>query len=366
VNVGSLFTGIGGLDLGLARAGLRHEFLCESDPWRRSILRRRFPGVRTYEDVRKVATSSSQGRLRALGGGGGLADAGRARPRGEDGDARLGLLAGGFPCTDVSVAGRRGGLAGAGSGLFFEFARVAEALRPRWLLVENVPGLLSSNGGRDFGVVLGTLADLGYGLAWRTLDSRYFGVPQRRRRLFVVGAEALEHPRAGAERAAAVLALGESCRRHPPKIVPEGQGAPYVLTDGTGSALSRPLGSLTGGFRTTDLDGSPALVGNIDVENPLLAYSIVPEGGQGADLQATEIDTAPALISEEHRKTDRGVRILDGLNLRRLTPTECERLQALPDGWTSGGSDTARYAAVGDAVTVTVAEWIGRRLVAAG
>jgi DNA-cytosine methyltransferase len=102
--------------------------------------------------------------------------------------ARVDLLCGGFPCQDVSVAGQRRGLAGSRSGLFHEFARIAGTLRPRWLLVENVPGLLSSNGGRDFGVVLGTLADLGYGLGWRVLDSRFFGVPQRRRRVFVVGA----------------------------------------------------------------------------------------------------------------------------------------------------------------------------------
>ena len=100
---------------------------------------------------------------------------------------------GGFPCQDLSVAGRRAGLTGARSSLFFEFARVADELVPAdgWILVENVPGLLSSNNGRDFAVVLATLADLGFhDLAWRILDSRHFGVPQRRRRVFVVGRRA--------------------------------------------------------------------------------------------------------------------------------------------------------------------------------
>jgi hypothetical protein len=119
-----------------------------------------------------------------------------------------------LPLPGLSVAGRRAGLAGERSGLFHEFARIADALRPRWLLVENVPGLLSSNGGRDFGVVLGTLADLGYGVAWRILDSRFFGVPQRRRRVFIVGALADGDPRAAAERAGEVLAVGSRCDRH--------------------------------------------------------------------------------------------------------------------------------------------------------
>jgi len=98
-----------------------------------------------------------------------------------------GIIAGGFPCQDVSVAGKRAGLAGARSGLFWEAARIVEEAQSEYFILENVPGLLSSNKGADFGVVIGTMADLGYSVGWRVLDAQYFGVPQRRRRVFIVG-----------------------------------------------------------------------------------------------------------------------------------------------------------------------------------
>jgi len=276
------------MDEGLRRAGWRHIFLCESDKWRQEVLVRRFPGVPIYEDVCAVAVGEPARRA--------LADGVRAPVVGRRRETRTGipggvdLLAGGFPCQDVSTAGRRAGLAGGRSGLFFEFARIVDALRPRFLLIENVPGLFSSNGGRDFGIVLGTLVDLGYGLGWRVLDSRFFGVPQLRRRVFIVGVLADGDPRAAAERAGAVLAIGARCERHPPK-----------------GAEARPV------------------------------TSVASLSGLGASV-------------------------------RRMMPVECERLQALPDNWTrvpDAVPDSRRYAALGDAVTVSVAEWIGRRLLAA-
>ena len=172
------------------------------------------------------------------------------------------LLCGGFPCQDLSVSGRRAGLDGEKSRLFFEFARIADALRPEWLLIENVPRLLSSNGGRDFGVVLGTLADLGYGLAWRVLNSRYFGVPQRRRRLFIVGAEAHGDPRAAEQRAGTVLSVGAGCERHLEAGAQAGEtvAAAFEGRPDLSSAVAGTLGALTGGYRTTDLDGNGAYV----------------------------------------------------------------------------------------------------------
>ena len=99
----------------------------------------------------------------------------------------INLLVGGTPCQDFSVAGLRAGMDGDRGQLTIEFARLAERLRPRWLVWENVPGVLSSDGGRAFGTFLGILGKLGYGIAYRVLDAQYFGVPQRRRRVFVVG-----------------------------------------------------------------------------------------------------------------------------------------------------------------------------------
>lgn len=155
----SLFSGVGGFDLGLERAGMDITVQVEVDKFCQQVLRRWWPGVELYDDVRKVGADE-------LGGGD--------------------LICGGFPCQDLSVAGNREGLSGERSGLFYEFMRVVRETRPTWVLIENVPGLLSSNGGRDMGAVLGTLAELGYGYTYRVLDTQYFGPPQRRRRLFIV------------------------------------------------------------------------------------------------------------------------------------------------------------------------------------
>ena len=199
---GSLFSGVGGMDIGLAWAGFRHLFFAEIDPYCRAVLAARFPGVHIYDDVRDVACGfqapdawASEPNAKKQRGG-----------RSSQPEHRLDLLCGGFPCQDLSVAGKRAGLAGERSGLFHEFMRIADALRPRAILVENVEGLYSSNGGRDFGVVLNALAERGYLVSWRTLDAQHFGVPQRRRRVFVC---AVLDGDSGAERIGEVLALQE-------------------------------------------------------------------------------------------------------------------------------------------------------------
>src|SRR6266545_115357 len=160
----SLFAGIGGFDLALTRLGMRCVGQVEIHPVCRSILARHFPEVARHDDVR--TTIAWWHTL--------------ARPA-------VDLICAGWPCQDVSQAGRRAGLAGTRTGLFFELARVIGALSPRWILLENVPGLLTSNKGQDFQIVLATLDELGYGISWRMLDARYFGVPQRRRRVLLIG-----------------------------------------------------------------------------------------------------------------------------------------------------------------------------------
>lgn len=306
----STFSGIGGLDLGLTRAGFRHVGLCERDEYRRAVLAERFPGVSVWNDVADAA----------------LAPAAREQ-LGQDG--RLDLLCGGFPCQDLSVAGRRRGLAGERSGLFFVFAKLADALRPRALLIENVPGLLSSNGGRDFGELLGSLADLGYGVGYRVLDSRFFGVPQRRRRVFIVALR--PSGRAGAELAGEVLAVGSRCDGHP--------------------AAGGEAGQIATGIAGAGSDGPGS---GRDEEGSLVVNALDRMAG-GPDDNAAQA----------------GHLIPNCTSVRRLTPVECERLQGLPEDWTlipwngKPAPDSRRYAAVGDAVTVPVAEWIGRRLAAA-
>ena len=160
----SLFAGVGGFDLAMERNGIKVVASVEIDKKCQDVLARRFPNSKLFDDVTTVKGSD----LIATGF-----------------EPSRGIITGGFPCQDLSVAGRRAGLAGARSGLFWEIARLVEETQAEYAILENVPGLLSSNGGKDFGVVLGTMADLGYSVAWRVLDAQYFGVPQRRKRVFI-------------------------------------------------------------------------------------------------------------------------------------------------------------------------------------
>jgi DNA (cytosine-5)-methyltransferase 1 len=183
----SVFSGVGGFDLGLERSGWRCAGQIEVDPFCTRVLARHWPGVPRCADVRAVrANQSARGARLSPPVVSTSADDSVHGAAGGIGSP-VDLLCGGFPCQDLSTAGRRAGLSAARSGLFFEFVRLAGELRPRWILLENVPGLFSSNGGRDFALILHTLDQLGYGVSWRVLDSRYFGVPQRRRRVFLVG-----------------------------------------------------------------------------------------------------------------------------------------------------------------------------------
>jgi DNA (cytosine-5)-methyltransferase 1 len=161
----SLFAGVGGFDLALSRSGVEVVAAVDIDKHARKVLAKQFPDTEILEDVCNVTGN----QLTELG---------------FNSD---GIIVGGFPCQDLSVAGKRAGLEGARSGLFWEIHRLLKETKAKWFILENVPGLLSSNGGRDMGTVLGSLAELGYGVAYRVLDAQYFGVAQRRRRVFIVG-----------------------------------------------------------------------------------------------------------------------------------------------------------------------------------
>jgi DNA (cytosine-5)-methyltransferase 1 len=165
----SLFAGVGGFDLAMQRQGVKVVASVEIDKNCNQVLAQHFPDATQFTDVTTVKGED-------------LINAGFT--------PSTGIITGGFPCQDLSVAGKRAGLAGERSGLFWEIARLVEETQTEYFIIENVPGLLSSNGGKDFGVVLGTMADLGYSIGWRVLDAQHFGVPQRRRRVFVVGRRA--------------------------------------------------------------------------------------------------------------------------------------------------------------------------------
>ena len=156
--VGSLFAGIGGFDLGFEQAGFATAWQVEIDDTNRAVLADRFPHAKQLRDVRTC-----------------LPDLWRTD-----------VIVGGFPCQDVSIARKRRGLAGARTGLFFDALAIVSSLRPRWLVLENVTGLLNSNDGKDFQTVVRSLAECGYVGYWRVLDASYFGVPTARRRVFMV------------------------------------------------------------------------------------------------------------------------------------------------------------------------------------
>jgi DNA (cytosine-5)-methyltransferase 1 len=161
----SLFAGVGGFDLAMERNGINVVATVEIDKNARGVLQHQFPNTQHFTDVTTVTGED-------------LRNAGFIPERG--------IIAGGFPCQDLSVAGKRAGLAGKRSGLYWEIIRLVDELSPQYLVLENVPGLLSSKGGRDMGAVIGALVERRYGVAYRILDAQNFGVAQRRRRVFIV------------------------------------------------------------------------------------------------------------------------------------------------------------------------------------
>ena len=208
----SLFAGVGGFDLGLERSGHTCVGQVEIDKHAQSVLSRHWPDVPKHDDVTTAIDWADEIGL----------------------TGNVDLVAGGFPCQDLSVAGKRAGLDGKRSGLFYDALAFAKAVKAKTILLENVPGLLSSNQGRDFGVLLTELADAGYSnIEWRILNSQFFGVAQRRRRVFIVAS-------LGTESFRTVLAECESSARDLETGNQEGQEA-------TGNAeRSTRTGSIVG------------------------------------------------------------------------------------------------------------------------
>lgn len=160
--VASFFAGIGGFDLGLERSGMSVIFQCEINPFCRTVLQKNWSDLPLHDDIGTLLASDIP---------------------------ESNVWCGGFPCQDLSLAnqGKRKGLSGNRSGLFFTYAELIRQRKPDWIIIENVPGLLNSHDGEDFRMVIETLDELGYGLSWRIFDAKYFGTPQRRRRVYIVG-----------------------------------------------------------------------------------------------------------------------------------------------------------------------------------
>ena len=313
-------------ELGFERAGIETVLQAERDPWALQVLARHWPQTERVTDVRAVGMGHGSGDECGKQTGTEAGTVAHAESRWSDID----LVYGGFPCQDLSVAGKRAGLGGERSGLWFEFERILSELRPRWAVIENVPGLLSSNGGRDLAVVLRGLEELGFWWAYRVLDAQHFGVPQRRRRVFIVAGPS----RRSVEQ---VLSLCESCGGNPETSAAPGQAVAGTLGGGAGERGWSP--------DTDRMTFIPDLVG---------ALSDDAHHGGGTNGQDAY--------------TGRVFPAVGGV--RRLTPMECERLMGWPDDWTrwtAGGkeiADSHRYRMAGNGVVASVAEWIGHRLVA--
>ena len=297
----------------------------------------------------------------------------------EDQYGPIDLLVGGTPCQSFSVAGLRGGMDDERGNLALEFIKLTQRKRPQWLVWENVPGVLSSNGGRDFGSFLGALAEIGYGFAYRVLDAQYFGVAQRRRRVFVVGYLG------DWRRAAAVLFERESLSGNPPPSREEGEKAAPTLTQGFGQ---RGVCTDTGKERVECEAIVPMqTVGALDTQCGLAqqahqsfnsGHYVLEREVMGtfafAENQRAEIreaDCVPALGQGGGKPGQGYPAVREGLAVRRLTPTECERLQGFPDGFTQipyrnkpaeKCPDGPRYKALGNSMAVPVMRWIGERI----
>ena len=415
-SVVSLFAGIGGFDLGFGHAGFRIAGHVECDANCRKLLAAKWPDAVALDDVCTAGAHNLP---------------------------PCDVVTFGFPCQDLSVAGKRAGLAGGRSGLFYQATRIIHELQPAFCLFENVPGLLSSDEGRDFARVLLELDRIGYHGAWRTLDAQWIGVAQRRRRVFGL----FSRLDSGAERCAEILSIRESLRGHPPPRRETGEGVAGCLesrTDGGGfpgtdgacaghvvPTVARSLNAGRDGYndgsdqtyipevaRTVSCNagrgGIPSTDGLDGALIPDVAGCLQERDAKGCDSDTKpghlvpvrnsgrgywrDDDTAATLGTEArgvHEGTlavafqprigrngrgysEGAVPALGGadagatsdmrpcvatpMSVRRLTPTECERLQGFPDGWTDGFSDSVRYRMLGNAVCVRVSEWIAFRL----
>ena len=400
MNFGSVCSGIEAASTAWAPLGWKAQFFSEIEPFPSALLAHRYPHVPNHGDMTKFKDWP---------------------------DAALDVLCGGTPCQSFSNAGLRAGLDDPRGQLMLTFGAIAARYRPKWLVWENVPGVLSSNGGRDFGAFLGLLGFLGYGFAYRVLDAQFvrvdgFGraVPQRRNRVFVVGclgdwrsaaAVLLEREglrgdsaprRVSGARVAACLTRGAESsgkggyagRRQEDdvnivagslagtgpgagwRIGPDEAAANQLLAYG-GNNTSGPIqvatacrakgGSGHGDFESETFvahtlrgDGFDASEDGTGRGTPLVPCVSFPwQSGFGAmpdtELSGTLIkNQTPALHS--------------GSAVRRLTPTECERLMGFPDGWTAvpfrgkPAADGPRYKALGNSWAVNCARWIGWRI----
>lgn len=366
---GSVCSGIEAATVAWHPLGWEPAWFCEIDPFPSAVLRHHYPEVPNHGDFTKLE-----------------------RP------AAIDLLVGGTPCQDFSVAGLRAGINGQRGQLTLEFLRLVQRTEPRWLVWENVPGVLSANAGRAFGSFVGGLAECGYGFAWRVLDAQYVrvdgypgAVPQRRRRVFVVACAG-----GRADRAGEVLFEREGMSRHPPTRIHAWEGAPAGAARGAAARFwndSDVAEALTctsddqrmpdkgrmqmvvepvafaqnqvGEVRVNDVTNTLNTNSNASGRNTPMVMEPVAFDARQSDVLVFGDKSGP-LDTDGH-----SIGVQQDYRVRRLTPVECERLQGFPDEYTripwrgkpaEDCPDGLRYRALGNSMACNVMRWIGRRI----
>ena len=386
---GSVCSGIEAASVAWEPLGWKAAFLSEIEAFPRAVLRARWPEAPLHGDFTTI----------------------------QDGDYDpIQLLVGGTPCQSFSVAGLRKGLDDDRGNLALEFLLLADRLRPRWLVWENVPGVLSSNGGRDFGAFVGGLEELGYLGVWRVLDAQYFGLAQRRRRVFFVAYLGNWRP------PAAVLLEPESLRGDPPPRREAGANVAALTAAGFGTSgaddnqgqarhLAAHALNAKGGSGRSDAESETFIAQALRGEGfdasedgtgrgtPLVPFAQIVRSNQGSGGNRAWLpidEPVPTLESNEsvnaiafnwqgggdqtrlgydpESETTGSLHvgqtpaIADQWAVRRLTPRECERLQGFPDDYTlidyrgKLAADGPRYKALGNSMAVPVMRWIGQRI----
>lgn len=404
VRYGSVCSGIEAATVAWHPLGWEAAWYSEIEPFPCAVLKHHYPVVPNYGDMTRYE---------------------------EWPDEPINLLVGGTPCQSFSVAGLRKGLADPRGNLMLTYGAIARRYRPEWLVWENVPGVLSSNGGRDFGTFLGMLAELGYGFAYRVLDAQYFGVAQRRRRVFVVA-----NARSW-QRAAAVLFESHSLQGHPApsretrkdvagtiaaqfgnsrnnieELAPTLQahdgdkwgsnqwvdeGKAVVQPVAVANTLTSGIGQRYDGESDTfAIAAQPVPYDFFQITAPINRQSRQP----GDPCHTLARDNAahatimqpmafkPKFFTRDNPKMegapnssgtigtlltndtgDNAPHVATTMQVRRLTPVECERLQGFPDGYTNipwrkaaESPDGPRYKALGNSMAVPVMAWIGKRI----
>jgi len=375
---GSVCSGVEAATVAWHDLGWEPQFFSEFDAFPSAVLKNHYPDVPNYGDMTKYKDWNLN-------------------------DKSIDLLVGGTPCQSFSISGLRKGLHDDRGNLMLEYLRMADELKPKWIVWENVVGVLSSNKGRDFGTFLTALGDIGYGFAYRVLDAQYFGVPQRRRRVFVVGC-------LGDWRSAGkVLFKPESLSGDPAPSRSKGQrvaptvttGPPYARTgnDRVETEAYVTYRKVSHGEYTKDQGASTMMARDYKDATDLITFSPQNSASNGLSISehtvptlqtkkqsAVVIDRAafnqgvnakydPLIKEQETMPTlvARGPHAIQqrDMKVRRLTPRECERLQGFPDDWTriqwkgkkpEECPDGHRYKAIGNSMAVPVMRWIGQQI----